>query len=310
MTFVSRTGTHLKGSFYIHYARSNEKECRQNGFRSAFFTYGQTLPTQRLAHSKYGGLFQPTMTEVIRLLSDPHEHRWDQDSNHDTTSEISSTYPSFPTSDPFSTSELTYTTNGTDSFPSPSAYPSRRFSWVHIFPEGMIHQHPQKAMRYFKWGVARLILETEPCPDVVPMWIDGPQEVMNEKRTWPRPIPRPGKKVTITFGEPVDVEAVFGNFRRRWRDLKERARKGSRDSLAVDRLGEVSDIELRHGIEAQQLRIDVTLAVRNEVLKVRRSCGLEDEDPKRSLAETWRREGRVSRTEEGEMSDESVVKDM
>ncbi|KAF2481247.1 hypothetical protein BDY17DRAFT_317926 [Neohortaea acidophila] len=285
----------------------------QSGLLSSFFTYGQTLPTQRLAHSKYGGLFQPTMVEVIRLLSDPHAASTANNPTLPTMEEISA-HQSLPVSDPFSASELTFSTNGMDSFPAPSAYPIRRFSWVHIFPEGMIHQHPRKVMRYFKWGVARLILEAEPCPDVVAMWIDGPQEVMNEKRTWPRPLPRPGKAIAITFGEPVDVEAVFEPFRQRWRALKDRVQQerhhADRAEMPVDRLGELSDEQLRYGREAEQLRIEVTLAVRNEVLKVRRSCGLPDEDPKRGLAETWRREGRQSATEEGEMDDRSVVKDM
>jgi len=289
--------------------------CFKNAFAAAFFTYGQTLPTQRLAHSIYGGLFQPTMTEVIRLLSDPH-------SPSPTTSSVSESpatqiYVSPAEADPFSTNHLTYTTNGLDAFPRPTLYPSRRHSWIHIFPEGMIHQHPAKVMRYFKWGVARLILEAEPCPDVLPIWIDGPQEVMSERRTWPRPVPRAGKHVEVTFGELVDTGAVFGGFRERWHELKERARRkrvASFDAVGeaqiIDRLGEVSDDFLRHSPEAEQLRIDVTLAVRNEVLKVRRSRGLPDEDPKVSLAETWRREGRKSRHEEGEMDDQSVVKDM
>lgn len=252
------------------------------------------------------------MTEVIRLLSDPHGHS-------STFQQTSSPVPreqlpaSLPSTDPFSASELTYTTNGIDSFPTPSAYPSRRFSWVHIFPEGMIHQHPQKVMRYFKWGVARLILEAEPCPDVMPMWIDGPQEVMNEKREWPRPLPRPGKEISITFGELVDTDVVFGPFRKKWQELKERSRQkrvnllpeGSK--LPDERLGDLQDYELKYGVEAEQLRIDVTLAVRNEVLKVRRSKGLSDEDPKRGMAETFRREGGKR---EGEMKDRSVVKDM
>ncbi len=287
----------------------------QSSILSSFFTYGQTLPTQRMAHSKYGGLFQPTMTEVIRLLSDPHGSSATLEAQT-SAAEESPLLASLPPSDPFSASELTYTTNGLDSFQAPSAFPSRRFSWVHIFPEGMIHQHPQKVMRYFKWGVARLILEAEPCPDVLPMWIDGPQEVMNEKRTWPRPLPRAGKAITITFGELVDVEKVFEPFRWRWQELKEKAKKkrlqksGSDHEAPLERLGELSDEELRYGPEAEQLRIDVTLAVRNEVLKVRRSGGLPDEDPKRGLAETWRREGRLTRQEEGVMDDDSVVKDM
>ena len=146
---------------------------------SAFFTNGNTLPVQRLAHSIHGGLFQPTMRECIRLLSDPH----DQQYSPALEARPKETLPdSHPSSDPFTSSELTYSTNGLDSFPAPSAYPSRRHSWIHIFPEGMIHQHPQKAMRYFKWGLARMILEAEPCPDVLPMWHEGAEEVMNEKR--------------------------------------------------------------------------------------------------------------------------------
>jgi len=165
----------------------------------------------------------------------------------------------------------------------------------------MTHQHPDKVMRYFKWGVARLILEAEPCPDVLPIWIDGPQEVMNYERTWPRFVPRGGKDVSVRFGELVDREAVWGRFRERWRQLKERARRkrltsssstslSSQSELEDETLGELHDDELKYGAEAQQLRIDVTLAVRNEVLKVRRAAGLSDEDPKRGLAETFREE--------------------
>lgn len=283
---------------------------RHSSILSSFFTYGNTLPAHRSAHSKYGGLFQPTMTQVIQLLSDPHS-TGPSSTSAKPESPDSLILASLPPSDPFSASELTYTTNGLDSFPAPSAYPSRRHSWVHIFPEGMIHQHPDKVMRYFKWGVARLILESEPCPDVLPMWIDGPQEVMNENRTWPRPFPRPGKEVTVTFGELADREAVFEPFREKWRDMKERSRRKrlkNRAELPEETLGEVEDEELKYGAEAEKLRIEVTLAVRNEVLKVRRSRGLSDEDPKRGLAETYRKEGKEGQRE-GMMEDKSVLKD-
>ncbi|WPG98994.1 Hypothetical protein R9X50_00179600 [Acrodontium crateriforme] len=290
--------------------------CFKNRFTSAFFTYGNTLPTHRSAHSKYGGLFQPTMTQAIRLLSDPHAGKT---SSEQTRIEKLDFPNSLPASDPFSSSEFTYSTNGMDSFPAPAAYPSRRFSWVHIFPEGMIHQHPDKVMRYFKWGVARLILESEPCPDVLPMWIDGPQEVMNEDRTWPRPMPRAGKDITICIGELVDTEKVFEPYRERWRSLKEKQRRRKRsfwsktaptDSEGVEELGVLTDDELRYGKEAEKLRIDVTMAVRNEVLKVRRSHGLKDEDPKRGLAETWAAEGGKGTPREGEKNDGSIVREL
>lgn len=269
----------------------------------------------RIAHSKYGGIFQPTMTQVIRLLSDPHAAPSPETQS---AQQLGIAHPSsLPPSDPFSSSELTYTTNGQDSFPAPSFYPSRRHSWIHVFPEGKIHQHPDKIMRYFKWGVARMILESEPCPDVICIWIDGPQEIMDNERNFPRPLPRPGKDVSITFGEKMDVEKVFGPFRKRWRDLKDRAEKkrlmsGGESDLkehSNEQLGEVQDQELRYGADAKQLRIDVTLAVRDEVLKVRRSTGLPDEDPKSSLAETWREEGSKDKPE-GKMKDRSVVEDM
>jgi monolysocardiolipin acyltransferase len=181
-------------------------------------------------------------------------------------------------------------------------------------------------MRYFKWGIARMILEAEPCPDVLPMWFDGAQEVMSEKRTWPRPVPRPGKRVEVAFGELMDREKVLEPLRVRWRELRrkvERERRGEgvweaalREGGTVvkgtgetvqDPLGQVSNEELRYGAEAEKLRIEVTLAVRNEVLKVRQSRGLPDEDPKRGVAETFKREGTKR---EGEMRDRSMVKDM
>lgn len=278
---------------------------------STFFSYGNTLPTHRAAHSKFGGLFQPTMTQCIRLLSDPHGNIAPE--NWEGTSRSSGSSLSFPKTDPFTSAELTYSTNGEDSFPAPAAYPSRRFSWVHIFPEGMIHQHPDKVMRYFKWGVARLILEAEPCPDVIPMWIDGPQNIMDNERPWPRPLPRPGRDVKVNFGDLVDTEKVFGPFREKWQSLKDRARQKRLQSSSPqmeeqDELGVLIDHDLKFGREVEQLRIDVTLAVRNEVLKVRKAAGLPDEDPKRGLAETFREEGTTAR--DGLQKDGSTLKDM
>lgn len=259
------------------------------------------------------------MTQAIRLLSDPHATTAPSPEGVSRSSDDPTPHPNLPSSDPFTSGELTYSTNGKDTFPAPSAYPSRRFSWVHIFPEGMIHQHPNKVMRYFKWGVARLILEAEPCPDVLPIWIDGPQEVMHGNRSWPRPLPRAGKDVSVTFGDLVDTEKVFGPFRQRWNDLKAKQKQKRLRRLPVEvasldetteSMGELDDDDLKYGREAEQLRIDVTMAVRNEVLKVRRTCGLSDEDPKRGLAETFRAEGGRDAGREGEMKDGSVVKEM
>jgi monolysocardiolipin acyltransferase len=166
----------------------------------------------------------------------------------------------------------------------------------------MIHQKEDKTMRYFKWGVSRLILESDPMPDIVPMWIDGPQEIMHESRTFPRPLPRPGKNVSITFGDKLDGERAFGDLRNRWKKMRARAEKmdGKLDT------GVLND-RLKYSDEAVALRKECTMRVRKAVLDVRRSRGLPDEDPKGALAATYALEGTKSR--EGKQDDGSFTKD-
>jgi monolysocardiolipin acyltransferase len=148
-------------------------------------------------------------------------------------------------------------------------------------------------MRYFKWGISRLILESEPLPEIVPMFIDGTQEVMHEARKWPRFLPRAGKKIKVAFGEAIDGEKIFGDLRARWKtlvDLQKEAllTKGEGWELGM---GELTD-PLKYGTEAEALRKEVTIRVRLEVLKLRNSLGYPDEDPKAGLVETWIEEGK------------------
>ncbi|POS73216.1 hypothetical protein DHEL01_v208390 [Diaporthe helianthi] len=314
--------------------------CFKNKLLSTFFTLGQVLPTHRAVHSQHAGLFQPTMTQAVRLLSAyPFK----------TTGEHTALAPEQPKMvtkqsllqdlrDPFSEGSLTFSTDGRDVHTAPSAFLSNRHAWVHIFPEGLVHQHAQRQLRYFKWGVARLILEAEPMPDMVPMFIDGTSDIMNENRTFPRAVPRPGKNVHVAFGDKVDMESTFGDLRRRWKALVKEAmdtreaeiaaaeklvadaagktttsaakaaasesnsgRTGIvaalpkwHSSIAVPdvlRVGDLPD-ELKHSKEADQIRAEVALRVRNEVLKLRKSLGYPDEDPawKFGLPETWARD--------------------
>ncbi|KAH0354496.1 hypothetical protein KCU81_g1443, partial [Aureobasidium melanogenum] len=267
----------------------------QNKFTSLFFSLGNTLPMHRLAHSPHGGLFQPTMTQAIRLLS---KGPFDAP----TATPASHSLRSPDLTDPFSGAHLTYSTDGHDTFPAPSAYASRRHAWVHIFPEGRVHQKEDKTMRYFKWGVSRLILESEPAPDLVPIFIEGFDSVMHESRGFPRPIPRANKDICVTFGDKIDTGDAFRDLRDRWAALKQQAIKRGAES---DELGVVSDEQLMHGAEAVSLRKECTMRVREAVLAVRRSRGWPDEDPKCGLIETWAMEG----TGEGKMADGSYTKD-
>ncbi|KAI1344316.1 hypothetical protein F5Y15DRAFT_424515 [Xylariaceae sp. FL0016] len=251
--------------------------CHKNNFLAKFFYFGQTLPTHRLQHSPHGGLFQPTISQAIRLLSSQPFV------SSQPVSSISSrdSHPEVP--DPFTTGGLTYTTTGTDSYEAPSAFTSRRHSWVHVFPEACVHQHPRLSLRYFKWGISRMILEADPMPDVLPLFIDGTQRVMPEDRQFPRFVPRAGITFRMAFGELLDTEKTFGDLRARWRDLVRRENR----TLAM---GELTD-ELKYGEEAVEIRVEVARRVREEVLRVRRSMGYPDEDPPDfGLAETWARE--------------------
>ncbi|KAK6952985.1 hypothetical protein Daesc_005282 [Daldinia eschscholtzii] len=245
------------------------------GLLGSFFYAGQVLPTHRLKHSPHGGLFQPTIQQAIRLLSSPPV----------TTPSSTLAGGIQDISDPFTSGSMTFTTTGTDQYVSPSIYSRNRHSWVHVFPEACVHQHPKMFMRYFKWGISRMILESEPMPDVLPMFIDGPQRVMPEDRGFPRFLPRFPVKFRVAFGELLDTEKKFGDLRARWQELV-RKEKNKMKMLAM---GELTD-ELKYGREAVNLRIEVARRVREEVAKVRRGMGYPEEEPGFELAETWAQE--------------------
>lgn len=73
-------------------------------------------------------------------------------------------------------------------------------------------------------------------PDVLPMFIDGTQNIMSEERTFPRFLPRGGHKFHVAFGELLDTEAVFGDLRAKWQELVRRDRL-RRDAQTVNPLG-------------------------------------------------------------------------
>ena len=137
---------------------------------------------------------------------------------------------------------------------------------------------------------------------------------MHESRTFPRAVPRVGKKIGIWFGENAGNDRPFEELRKRWKDLVEKERMdGGGRVLKRDQQvqgGEVMGIlseELKYGREAQELRMECAMEVRKVVLRLRRQRGLLDEDPKQGLVETWREEGPLR---EGRMKDDSWVKDM
>jgi monolysocardiolipin acyltransferase len=286
--------------------------CFKNAFASHFFTLGQTLPVHRSVHSPFGGPFQATMTEAVRMLGSINAHTLTYAPHNNPRLHEKPHDPSWPRDciDPFSDLPISpsYPSQPNDHrfYLAPSRYASNSYSWIHIFPEGMIHQSYDFRMRYFKWGVSRLILEPEECPDVVPMFIEGTDQIMHESRTWPRFVPRAGKKVVVTFGKEVDTNAVFGDLRSRWRKLAEEdARRRGSSELSVLTHGIVPE-SLQNHPEAMELRIECAKRVRDQILQLRRERGYPDEDPKATRADTWLREGPDRR---GKMKDGTWVGD-
>ena len=144
-------------------------------------------------------------------------------------------------------------------------------------------------MRYFKWGVARLILESDPAPDLLPIFIDGTQHIMAEDRKWPRFLPRIGAKVKVVFGPLVDG-SKFDEARAKWRDLVSRSRASRRQNMNGTSEHDLDDLpeDLWYGDAVSQLRIEVARQVRDEVSKLRRGLGYPEEKSGLGLAETWK----------------------
>ncbi|XP_055379672.1 tafazzin isoform X2 [Condylostylus longicornis] len=85
--------------------------------------------------------------------------------------------------------------------------------WVHVFPEGKVNM--TKEYMRFKWGVGRIIYESPIVPIILPIWHEGMETILENE---PPYYLRWGKKVTINFGEPIDLNDFI-------KDLKERGVK-------------------------------------------------------------------------------------
>jgi monolysocardiolipin acyltransferase len=80
--------------------------------------------------------------------------------------------------------------------------------WVHLFPEGYISQGKRGAMKHFRPGVSRLLLDSSVTPLVVPCFHLGMDDA------WPvaSPIPFPRRSIRIIVGDAID----FTHVKERW----------------------------------------------------------------------------------------------
>ncbi|ORY83284.1 acyltransferase-domain-containing protein [Protomyces lactucae-debilis] len=155
---------------------------------------------------------------------------------------------------------------------------SQSNAWLHVFPEGRIRQSKDYSMRYFKWGISRIVLETAmlgELPIIVPFFIEGFDQVMHESREWPRFLPRVGKKITVTFGEPID-DAIIQPYVDKWQQMVAEARQIFPDNEDDPRL---VPFALNHSQAAKDIRRELAKELRDAVSKLRLQAGYPAENP-------------------------------
>ncbi|KAJ1722035.1 Lyso-phosphatidylcholine acyltransferase [Coemansia erecta] len=85
--------------------------------------------------------------------------------------------------------------------------------WLHVFPEGRVNQGTE--MLRFKWGVGRMVMESERVPIVIPMFIRGMREVLPLRQKVPLPRPSPFTSVFyMRVGDPIDFTPELREWKR------------------------------------------------------------------------------------------------
>lgn len=234
-------------------------------FLARFFSLGQVLPTARFGR----GPFQGSIDASISLLSNPNDTRY-----HTSPPLVNSTPV---TADAAAASDAA--ASSTEDIP--------HSNWVHVFPEAFVHQvYPphDRTLRYFKWGVSRLLLESSRPPIVVPMFSTGFDRVMPEdKPPGYTLLSQLGTEFRVRVGPPIADDTIAG-YREQWQELV--AEEQSRDPGLTD----LNDA-LRTGGPAQDLRSAVAGELRRHVSLVRTGMGLPEEDPRFASPEFWKPDG-------------------
>ncbi|CCH60194.1 hypothetical protein TBLA_0C03930 [Henningerozyma blattae CBS 6284] len=214
-------------------------------FTDFFFSAGQVLSTKRFG----GTIFQGSIDAAIRLLS-PDEDVRQMENESDTKNYV----PPIPRNMP---------------------------AWVHVYPEGFVlqlHKPHSNSMRYFHWGVSRLILESTKPPIILPLFSTGFEKYAPEPEgptTFKDFLPQNlGSEINVTVGNPID-DSIIESYREKWQHL-------CNDNLPLNKNSSQQDLtdELKYGKSAEALRSDLASFLRTKVAEIRhkdRGLPLEDE---------------------------------
>lgn len=268
---------------------------------SWFFNLGKVLGTKRFGE----GPFQPSLDAAIRILSpddtlDLEFSPWAREEEKPSVIQEINNLGITPAKVDQLVKKVKPSPESTNILMSKSPFIRTKTSWFHVFPEGFVLQLQEpdnNSMRYFKWGVSRLILESTRAPVVLPMFSFGfekiaPEDTAGEgiKRWLPQNL---GAEIHLSFGSPISDDTIE-QFRARWRDLCNKY-------TDPDHPTDLSE-ELRSGSKAQQLRSELAALLRQKVLDIREGLGFfSKENPKFRDPAYWKE---YTRTEG--LSDPSV----
>lgn len=253
-----------------------------------FFNLGKILGTKRFGE----GPFQGSLDAAIRILSpddtldlefSPWVREQDKPNLIQELSKLGLDYESVLKV----ATKIAPLPESTGALMTKSPFIRSKTSWFHVFPEGFVlqlHEPFNNSMRYFKWGVSRLILESTRAPVVVPVFAFGFEKIAPEdsaeegiKRWLPQNF---GAEIHIAIGDPVADEEIE-RYREQWREL---CSKYS-DPLEPHDLSET----LKNGPDAQALRSELAAQLRLNVLRIRELLGyFQPEDPRFRSPQYWK----------------------
>lgn len=184
----------------------------------------------------------------------------------------------------------------------PPKNPPFKSNWVHIFPEAFVHQvYPpyRYTLRYFHWGVSRLLLESTKPPIVIPIYAYGFDDIIPEDKDPDYSLlKRLGKTaLKVKIGNPLDEEKI-GQYRQEWVDLVQNETNSFLDAtdndiscneetkpLILEKNSTYNNRKqiingdmpesLKTGPKAQKLRSQVANYLRDELENLRVSLGFE-----------------------------------
>jgi monolysocardiolipin acyltransferase len=91
-------------------------------------------------------------------------------------------------------------------------------AWVHVFPEGKVIPKSDRWTRLagdaggpprLKWGISRLILESQQPPLLIPMIHRGMEDIKPFHRWYVLPF----RQLTVRIGNPIDTSTIRGQVR-------------------------------------------------------------------------------------------------